>query len=411
MWANGELLGLGRVIPYLFLVCGILLAKFKLWGGYMAVLKGLDMDKEFAGLNFRSVCLESRFVRTMKTLMNQPGKSIWEASKDRAEAKAIYRMLGNRKFSREEILRRHREAVMRRMIEHGGSILTVQDTIGLNYRTHRKTKGIGYIGDNTLGINIRTCLAVTGDGMILGVLDQSSYSGQNPKDEQASGNRDSPAPPAETGEGEPEISRWFETLKKSKTGIPKGINMIALCDGEGDVFDLFANASTLENALLIRVTQDRMTEGNRRIREELRNRPSQGQVTVVIPGNSRDVPERKAVFQLWYAPFTINNPHTPDPAQTLPNSVPVSAIYVKETRPPFRKEPIEWFLMTSDAVSSPQEARKYTAYYTRRQLTERFHHVLKNRCAIEKLQERNVEKMATLILMYSIISVMMLNQP
>ncbi|MDR1229885.1 MAG: IS4 family transposase [Spirochaetaceae bacterium] len=364
----------------------------------MAALKELDMDVEFAGLDFRSLCLERRFVRTMKTLMNQPGKSIWEASEDRAEAKAIYRMLANRKFSREEILGRHREAVMRRMVEHGGTILAVQDTVGLNYSTHWKTKGIGYIGGDTLGVSIRTCLAVTGDGMILGLLDQSSCSGQHPDE-----------PADETNETE--ISRWFKTLERSKAGIPDGIKVIALCDGEGDVYERFAKAASQGNALLMRVTEDGMTGESGRILEELRNKPSQGQIMIVIPGDSRGSPERKALFQLWYAPFAINNPHTPDPAQTLPNSVTVNAIYVKETQPPAGKEPVEWFLLTSEEVSSPQEARKYTAYYTRRQLTERFHHVLKNGCAIERLQERSVEKTAILVLMYSIISVMLLNRP
>jgi hypothetical protein len=364
----------------------------------MAILKGWGMDGEFAGLNFRSVCLERRFVRTMKTLMNQPDKSIWEASEDRAEAKAIYRMLANRKFSREEILKRHREAVVRRMIAHGGTILAVQDTVGLNYSTHRKTKGMGYIGGDTLGVSVRTCLAVTGDGIILGLLDQSSCSGRDPDEPEAE-------------EAESEISRWFKTLKRSKAGIPRGINVIALCDSEGDVYERFAQAAAQGNALLTRVTQDGMTGENRRIREELRNKPAQGQVTVVIPGDIRGTPERKAVLQLWYAPFTINNPCAPDPAQTLPNSVAVNAVYVKETQPPSGTEPVEWLLMTSEEVSSLQEARKYTAYYTRRQLTERFHHVLKNGCAIEKLQERSVEKTAMLVLMYSIVSVMMLNQP
>jgi hypothetical protein len=40
---------------------------------------------------------------------------------------------------------------------------------------------------------------------------------------------------------------------------------------------------------------------------------------------------------------------------------------------------------------------------------ERFHYVLKSGCAIEKLQERSIEKTTTLILMYSIIAVMILN--
>jgi hypothetical protein len=40
---------------------------------------------------------------------------------------------------------------------------------------------------------------------------------------------------------------------------------------------------------------------------------------------------------------------------------------------------------------------------------ERFHYVLKSGCAIEKLQERSIGKTATLIMMYSIIAVMILN--
>ncbi|MDR1959353.1 MAG: hypothetical protein LBQ54_10005, partial [Planctomycetaceae bacterium] len=40
---------------------------------------------------------------------------------------------------------------------------------------------------------------------------------------------------------------------------------------------------------------------------------------------------------------------------------------------------------------------------------ERFHHVLKSGCGIEKLQERDMEKTKTLIVMYSVIAVFIMN--
>jgi hypothetical protein len=40
---------------------------------------------------------------------------------------------------------------------------------------------------------------------------------------------------------------------------------------------------------------------------------------------------------------------------------------------------------------------------------ERFHYVLKSGCAIEKLQERSIDKTATLIFMYSSIAATILN--
>jgi hypothetical protein len=52
----------------------------------MAQGKSFDMKAEFAGLDFHSIRLEERFIGTMETLIQQPGKSIWGASADRAEA-------------------------------------------------------------------------------------------------------------------------------------------------------------------------------------------------------------------------------------------------------------------------------------------------------------------------------------
>jgi hypothetical protein len=48
--------------------------------------ESFNMAEEFA--------LEKRFVRTMETLSRQPGDSIWASSENRAEAKAIYNMVG-----------------------------------------------------------------------------------------------------------------------------------------------------------------------------------------------------------------------------------------------------------------------------------------------------------------------------
>jgi hypothetical protein len=61
-------------------------------------------------------------------------------------------MLGNEDFYQQEIIRAHREAAIRRMAEYGGPILAVQDITGVNYSTHGKTEGIGYISDKTLGL-------------------------------------------------------------------------------------------------------------------------------------------------------------------------------------------------------------------------------------------------------------------
>jgi hypothetical protein len=97
--------------------------------------------------------------------------------------------------------------------------------------------------------------------------------------------------------------------------------------------------------------------------------------------------------------------------KTLPEAVDLYVIYVKEEKPGPGKEPIEWFLATSEPVHSVEDAYEYVGYYMQRWKwkIEQFHYVLKNGCGIEKLQERSIEKTTTLILMYSIIAGKILN--
>jgi hypothetical protein len=137
-------------------------------------------------------------------------------------------MLGNEEFDRQEIIRTHREATIRRMAASGGGILAVQDTTGVNYNTHLKSEGIGYVSDKTLEVNVHSCIAVTGDGLVLGVLDQSSYNRAEAKDESAS-HESKKVRPIE----EKESFRWLETLERSTADIPEGIKVHGLRLQEG----------------------------------------------------------------------------------------------------------------------------------------------------------------------------------
>ena len=194
----------------------------------MAEKQTFRMEGEFAELNFNSRRLEKRFIQTMETLAGQPEKSIWSCSGNRAEAKAIYRLLSNDGLIREEILQTHREATIRRIIESERVVLAVQDTTSLNYNSRQKMEGIGYISDKTLGVNIHSCLAVTTDGLSLGLLDQFSYNREQAKDD--SRTHDSKKTRALE---EKESCRWVETFETSTAELPEGVRVITVCDREG----------------------------------------------------------------------------------------------------------------------------------------------------------------------------------
>ena len=366
---------------------------------------GLNMGEEFAGLDFNSSRLEKRFIRTMETLAGQPDKSIWFSSENRAESKAIYRMLGNENLDREEILRSHRQATIRRMVQADKTILAVQDTTSLNYNTQTKMEGIGYISDKTLGVNIHSCLAVTVDGLVLGLLAQSSYNRTQPKDD----TRTHDSKKVRLLE-EKESFRWIQTLGASTVDVPPEVRIVTVCDREGDMYELFDEAEREGKAFLIRIVQNRKTVENEKILDEIRKKECFGRVKTTVARNSRKgLKEREAVFQIRYGSFAIKRPEILDKVKHLKASQQVNVIYVREEQQEETIEPIEWFLMTNEPVEGYEAAYEKAVWYMQRWKVEQFHYVLKSGCTIEKLQERNMEKTTTLVLMYSIIATFIMN--
>jgi hypothetical protein len=87
----------------------------------------------------------------------------------------------------------------------------------------------------------------------------------------------------------------------------------------------------------------------------------------------------------------------------------VNVIPVREEQQGKAAEPIEWFLMANEPVKDAQAAYEKVMRYVQRWKIEQFRHVLKSGCAVEKLQERSIEKTKTLILMYPIIAAAIMN--
>ena len=371
----------------------------------MAGKQTFNMENEFSGLDCNSSRLEKRFIRTMETLSKQPDKSIWSCSENRAEAKAIYRLLNNESLNREEILKAHREATVRRIAQQGGTILAVQDTTSLNYSNHEKTEGIGYISDKTLGVNIHSCLAVSAEGLALGILDQRHYSRAQAKDS----SRSHDGKKARALE-EKESYRWVKTLKASTVGLPEGVKAITVCDREGDMYELLDAAETEGQLFLIRVAQNRMTADSRKVLDAIRKERCMGKAKITIPRDSRrNLKEREGILQIRYERYEIKRPRMLYRNKALKDSLEISVIYAKEENPPEGVEAIEWFLMTNEPVETVQAAYEKVFYYTQRWKIERFHYVLKSGCAVEKLQERSMEKTTLLVLMYSVIAVCIMN--
>ena len=369
----------------------------------MAREQTFSMEEEFAGLDCNSSRLEKRFIRTMETLFKRPDKSIWFCSENRAEAKAIYRMLGNENLTQEEVLRTHREATIKRMAQQGEVVLAVQDTTSLNYNTHEKTEGIGYISEKTLGVKIHSCLAVTTKGLVLGLLDQVPYKRLQGK----SDNRSHYSKVTRTLE-EKESFRWVKTLETSTLSIPETVKVITVCDREGDMYELLDTAELKGHLFLIRIAHNRMTKDNQLILDAIRKNDCMGKVEITIPRDSRNnLKERDGVLQIRYDRYEIKRPRRLNNNEAIKDCLDVWVIHAKEENPSSGTEGIEWFLMTNEPVDSIEAAYERVCYYMQRWKIERFHYVLKSGCAVEKLQERSMDKTTLLVSMYWLLQLLL----
>jgi hypothetical protein len=142
-------------------------------------------------------------------------------------------MLGNEKFDESEIRAAYRAATIRRMEGHP-ILLTVQDTTSVNYDSHESMEGNGYISDKTMGVNIHRCLAVTPEGLALGVLDQMGFNRAERKNAALTREQHKNRPIEEK-----ESVRWLTTMEHADGGISDDIKVIHICDWEGDIYELF----------------------------------------------------------------------------------------------------------------------------------------------------------------------------
>jgi len=351
----------------------------------------------FSEIDFGDKRLTKRLVEALEHMTNNSTKSILGATKDRNFAKGFYRLLSNIKFSLDKLTKESRKVTIEKILEHE-TVLAIQDTTDINMNGHKKTKGLGYSSEHVLGIKVHSCIVVTPEGLPLGLLAQSYETREKAKSKLTKAEK-----MARSIE-EKESYRWLEMLRDSTKDIPDSVNVITICDREGDFYELYAAAMEIGKDFVIRVTHDRKTAENEKVIEKIRSTEACGQVTVTIPRNTRNnYPARKATMEVACCSVNVLKPDSLNRTNVL-DSIQMNIVRITEICVKGDLEKIEWILATSLPVTNADDAMKIVEYYVQRWKIERFHFVLKSGCKIEDIQQRNYEKITAVIFMKSVIA-------
>jgi hypothetical protein len=360
--------------------------------------------QEFGGAPLGDARLSTRLVDIAAAKAEKPGRAFTGVAEgDWPAVKAYYRLIDHpdkEAISMEHILRHHRERTVRRMKDQR-TVLCIQDGSDLEYTSLAQCEGLGVIGTNqtaaqSRGLHLHTTFAVAPNGLPLGVLRAQCVA---PELKSPDDKRLSYTIPIE----EKDTFCWIEGLRDTMdvaAQMPQ-TRLIHVCDREADFFELFDEQRRNPGVdLLVRANHNRViTEEPFKLFPAIRQAPLQTKVQVHVPRQSarpklskkkarRKRPSRLAELEVRYQRIQLRPPDY----HSGKDPIDVWVIHAMESSPPEATEPVEWFLLTTVNITSPEDAVQCLRWYCLRWRIEDFHRVLKSGCGVEQIAHETAER-------------------
>jgi len=370
---------------------------------------GLDSENwaknEFGNAPLNDQRLSNRLVEIAQQQGENPGCSYSGAAGGSWPAvKAYYRFIDkpdDSAVTMEAILQPHRTQTIRRMQDQK-IVLCPQDGSDLNYNNLDHCKYLGVIGNNqtgaqSRGLHLHSMLAMTTEGLPLGVLNSKCTAPQPKSDDDK---RPVSAIPIE----EKKTFCWIEAVRdcqQIKRLMPH-TSIINISDREGDFFEMFDdqrnNSTNVE--LLVRAKHDRATTGELKLFDTARLAPVQAQIEITVPRQSarskKSKQKAKPKRDKRIAHVTIRSSQVelnPPSYHKDKEPVIIGIVHVKEDDPPTDTEAIEWFLLTTITLKSVADVINCVVWYCLRWRIEDWHRVLKSGCKAEALANKTAERL------------------
>jgi hypothetical protein len=367
-------------------------------------------EGELAGCAFVDERLGQRLRKLIERMAGAIGASLPLACQDWANTKAAYRFFSNERVSEAQILAGHVRATRDRFAATDGPVLVIQDTTEFTFQRERaeavgitcrvnsgKDKAGRFRMHTVCGLLMHTALAVTTDGLPLGLSAVKFWSRQQFKGTAALKRKINPTRvPIEAKES----IRWLENLRQSMAllGVPG--RCVHIGDRESDIYELFCTAQELGTHVIVRSCVDRLAgDGQHTMAAEM----EEGRVQGVHEVEVRDSTGRvgTAVVELKYRPVRVLPPRG---KQKRYPALMLTLIQARERTTPADRPAIDWKLITDLPITSHEAAVEKLRWYALRWKIEVFHKILKSGCQAERARLRTAERLVKLIAVFCILS-------
>ncbi|MBK8754121.1 MAG: IS4 family transposase [Candidatus Competibacteraceae bacterium] len=341
------------------------------------------------GANLGDARLNRRLARVAERLRAQPGASIPVASGGWAETQAAYRLLAHEDVDWEAVLTPHWDCSIEWM-RGQPVVLCVQDSTELNYTPQPGIAGLGPLSDlRQHGLYVHPTLAVTPDGVPLGVLDAWRWT----RDRETFG-EDKPHGPIEAKESMRGLE-GFERCAEWATPLPD-TRWVYVADRECDIHEFMVRTRRHPQMDgLIRAAQDRKLAEGDTLWDRLAQAPVPGEVSFTLPARPNRS-SRPVVLTVRAERVTL---HPKDGAP-----VTVTALRAREESPPAGVEPLDGRLLTHRAADTLAQAVEWIQGYGARWNIEVFFRILKTGCRVEALPLSTLDRLEPALALYFIIA-------
>lgn len=369
------------------------------------------ITNELASSDLGDARLDRRFQIVLDRLSQRPTLSLPAACEGWGETQAAYRFLDNDRVEPDKLLAPHRQATLQRIASET-VVLIGQDTTELELTRKKERVGGPLRDDEHYGLYVHPLLAVTPEGVPLGVLNADIW-WRNVEDfHKRLQRRNKPIEAKES-------YRWLTGYKMACAVAEQSADtqVICLSDSEGDIYECYAAAAEARGRKadwIVRACQDRRLQdpAGEKLYAAAKNAAVKLRLTIEVSAREAQCGDgsrrrqarrqRKATVTVHATTVTLKAPERPRGEHLPP--VTVNVVLVREQKPPAGEEPVEWLLLTSLPIRSEGEVQRVVAHYCRRWDIEVFFRVLKSGCRVEELQLETSERMAACVALYLIVA-------
>lgn len=359
-------------------------------------------------IDFGDQRLNRRFEKVVQTMADNPGASLPELFPNRSDYNACLRLFDSPRCTHQNILDTHASAALDAIEHHPGVVLLLHDTTLFDFSGHTTLEddlgpignggGRGWIAHQSIAVNPE-------DRTVFGLVSQILHVREVvPKGEKLAARRERAAR---------ESLLWQRGLDEIGA-TPEHAIWIDVCDRGADIFEFLQQLRDRGRRFIIRSTYNRALGGGpsdekakQLLHDRLRSLPALSTYELEIPAKT-GCEKRVACLSVSSMSVELRPPHVRRGAQRR-EPVLVNAARVWEANPPAGVKPLEWLLLTSEPIDTPEQVRQVADWYSCRTQIEEYHKVQKSGLSAEGCQVQSVAKMAALVAVLSVVAVGLMN--